>query len=901
MKFLIVILICLSSISISFSQIGKDCSNPLLINSLPYSASGLTTNGFGNDYTTPCGSCAATSWMSGLDFVFEYIPANNMNIDIKIPTTTSPSIGVGLYLVKGCPNDPLSQLIAKAENASAGNLQILGKPVLKDSVYFIIIDTYFIPPTYNQFTGFSINVNQVNSKDLEAIMLYEPRSGCEMTNSTKFVLQYKNVGTDTILNPLLGYQVNNDPPVYGTHLDTIIPYQPNYFTFLTEYDLSSPNTTYQIKIFTAYPGDSNTSNDTIFFPITNSSTINTFPYIQDFETNSVGWNSEWIDQTLPGTSWQWGTPSKPIINHAASGTKCWVTNTTGTNLTNETSYVLSPCFNFSSLALPLLEMDIWYETQSADVITVEYTTDNISGQNVNWHRLGNLGEGQNWYNSSQSGSSAWNGSSGGWLHSLHTLDMLVGEPFVKLRIVFRGGASVLGEGFAFDNIKISESPMNDLSVVKIKYPENSCGLSLSDSVKILIKNNGLNSQTNFVVKCSIDGGLTFVKDTVHNTLNFQDTLDYTFNSNFNFSSTGVYNLVTLVELFGDLNTANDTIKKQVMNYPIISSIPYVENFENNNGNWYSSGVNSSWEWGVPGDSLLTSAYSGQKCWATNLSGYNNMAEESFVESPCFDISQYKNPKIKFAVWYNQSTTSYCQFDTLSIGNEFGYFGSDTLPNWFNLGHAWSNSSNGWQLVSHQIKKFAGNSNLKFRFHFRSIVPASGFAFDSFTICDQPIAVFNEVNTIKGWQVQFDNTSTLMDSCKWNFGDGTFSNQINPVHPYASSDTVLVTLYVYNSCGVDSIKKWVHPKFVGISENEIDYLVNIYPNPVKDELNVEMLEEIGNCVIEINNVQGETVIFKNINVKQKSKILIQTNNLSSGLYFVKINSSKGIFNMKLVKL
>ena len=48
--------------------------------------------------------------------------------------------------------------------------------------------------------------------------------------------------------------------------------------------------------------------------------ISNFPYREDFETSNGNW--------VPGgtfSDWTWGTPSKPVINSAGSGSKCWIT------------------------------------------------------------------------------------------------------------------------------------------------------------------------------------------------------------------------------------------------------------------------------------------------------------------------------------------------------------------------------------------------------------------------------------------------------------------------------------------------------------------------------------------------------------------------------------------------
>ncbi|MBK9639002.1 MAG: PKD domain-containing protein [Bacteroidetes bacterium] len=69
-----------------------------------------------------------------------------------------------------------------------------------------------------------------------------------------------------------------------------------------------------------------------------------------------------------------------------------------------------------------------------------------------------------------------------------------------------------------------------------------------------------------------------------------------------------------------------------------------------------------------------------------------------------------------------------------------------------------------------------------------------------TVNPKPVANFNvSLNTgCQGSQVfDFQNQSTLFDSCVWDFGDGTTSNLLNPQHVYNIPGTFSVTLVVYN--------------------------------------------------------------------------------------------------------
>ncbi|MEZ5045542.1 MAG: hypothetical protein R2831_00975 [Chitinophagaceae bacterium] len=87
-----------------------------------------------------------------------------------------------------------------------------------------------------------------------------------------------------------------------------------------------------------------------------ATTINTFPYNEDFELNMGGWSSGGINN-----DWAWGQPTKATISSAGSGSKCWITGGLSSSFYSfgQRSYVESPCFDFSSLSYPYIEMLIF--------------------------------------------------------------------------------------------------------------------------------------------------------------------------------------------------------------------------------------------------------------------------------------------------------------------------------------------------------------------------------------------------------------------------------------------------------------------------------------------------------------------------------------------------------------
>lgn len=211
-----------------------------------------------------------------------------------------------------------------------------------------------------------------------------------------------------------------------------------------------------------------------------SSTINSFPYNEGFETTDGNWIA---GGTL--SDWAWGNPAKPVINNAGAGNKSWIVGgLTGSSYNNaENSWLMSPCFNFSGLLYPQISFKIFWETERRfDGASFQYSLDGGS----NWNSLGNINsntncQGENWFNASgitylsnaigwsgniqsNSGSCLGGSGSGAWLTAKHTLSMLTGQTNVRFRFTFGAGTTCNAyDGFAIDDIQIGEAPANTAS------------------------------------------------------------------------------------------------------------------------------------------------------------------------------------------------------------------------------------------------------------------------------------------------------------------------------------------------------------------------------------------------------------------------------------------------------
>jgi gliding motility-associated-like protein len=258
----------------------------------------------------------------------------------------------------------------------------------------------------------------------------------------------------------------------------------------------------------------------------------------------------------------------------------------------------------------------------------------------------------------------------------------------------------------------------------------------------------------------------------------------------------------------------------------IASYPYIQDFETNNGNWISGGTNSDWAYGTPNKTVIANAASGIKCWIVGgLTGNNyNNGENSWIESPCFDLSSLTNPILSFKVfWETEKKYDGASFKYSTDGGltwqTLGSFLSNTTclgSNWFNtntitvLGSdGWSgniqptspcpngagNGSGAWVTAKHTLLGLLGQTSVKFRFTFGAGTQCNaydGFAVDDFSIMQAPVFNVDYYYTcLPNYAVQFNNNSTLCaSSFLWNFNDpnsgiDSISTQENPIHTFSA--------------------------------------------------------------------------------------------------------------------
>jgi gliding motility-associated-like protein len=279
--------------------------------------------------------------------------------------------------------------------------------------------------------------------------------------------------------------------------------------------------------------------------------------------------------------------------------------------------------------------------------------------------------------------------------------------------------------------------------------------------------------------------------------------------------------------------------------PVISTFPYNEGFEAGPA-WTAGGTASDWAWGTPVKPTISTPGGGTRSWCVGglLATFYNNGQQSWLESPCFDLSALQYPWISFKLfWETERAYDGLGFQySLDEGATWTNLGSATGPtdclntNWFNspnivgLNQAqpkqgWSGrigatsgncggggGSAGWVTASQCLSALAGESSVKFRFIFGAGTICNNFdgaAVDDVFIGEAPANDADFVFACNGSTVEFQDASTLCPSqWQWDFGDpasgasNTASGQA-PGHTYAAGGTYTVSLTVTGPCNAPS--------------------------------------------------------------------------------------------------
>jgi photosystem II stability/assembly factor-like uncharacterized protein len=171
--------------------------------------------------------------------------------------------------------------------------------------------------------------------------------------------------------------------------------------------------------------------------------------------------------------WEKGVPSGSVLNEAASGTEVYGTNLEGNHPDGIRAYLISECYDFTTILAPVLRFQMAYDLEeNFDIVYVQYSTD----EGTTWNILGSVDSQPNWYSSSRTNDSSgeeddcqncpgsqWTGTNS--VLTEYAYDFLAnaarGEPDlssetrVVFRIVFQADPLENKEGAVIDDFGVS--------------------------------------------------------------------------------------------------------------------------------------------------------------------------------------------------------------------------------------------------------------------------------------------------------------------------------------------------------------------------------------------------------------------------------------------------------------
>ena len=311
-------------------------------------------------------------------------------------------------------------------------------------------------------------------------------------------------------------------------------------------------------------------------------------------------------------------------------------------------------------------------------------------------------------------------------------------------------AATYGRGAFRSELPSSQLATNDIQLVGVENPVDSqinCGSILP---QLKVKNNGQNNITSVNVVYSLDEGEEI---SIIWSGNIESEQFAFIDLNLIQVEIGAHELAVTATITDDYFSSNNSteITFYSNNEGAAQDINTFENPEDeliviNEGR-------STWELGVPSGTLLNSASSPDKVYATNLDGNHRDDVKGYLVSQCYDLTNIANPVLKFDMAFVLEfdwDLVYVEYST-NQGISWGLLGSSEDPNWYNssriagdgygdncyncVGGQWTGTEITLNQYSYSLDSLNSESSIIFRivFHSDQAVNEEGVVIDDFYV------------------------------------------------------------------------------------------------------------------------------------------------------------------------
>lgn len=628
--------------------------------------------------------------------------------------------------------------------------------------------------------------------------------GCSNAATATVSIEVTNLGIQPASGLMASFSVDGGAPSPAEMIPgTLAAGTSTTYTFTATADVSVPGL-HSIATGVLYAIDLDNSNNVDSFDVTNSLSFITAPFLEDFETSTAGspgtFPTGWTI-TTPNTSSGWfvetdGTTNSsgtgPLDDHTPGG-NIYVYTETSSGSQGDTYTLTTPCIDLSTITSPRLSF--WYH-MFGDDMGVLRTSVIVGGVATQLDSI--VGQQQT-------------AETDPWLERVVNLAAYQGQ---TVQIVFTGNREGSFEGdMALDDIQVFQPPASDLSLLGTDLGSSACGLDSSTMITITVENVGTDTIQTGSAQLAVDGNPYSAAEVIPGPIAPGATTTYTFVTVANLAAAGPHTIdvvATAATTAPDENTANDSLSQSVNNVPSITpTFPFQDDFESGAGLWTSGGTNSSWELSTPFGDSIQGAASGVLAWVTGDSSFYNASENSWVSTPCLDMTNAPADSwVSMQIWW-ESEFSWDGANLQSSADGGTTWdlvdGFADAENWYNDGtingtpggfqDGWTgrngSGSGGWVLAAHPLDpSLIGNANVRFRVAFGADGGGQddGFAFDDFTISEAPQIDLGDTLVVCGTEtLDAGNPGALYS---WSTGDTT------------------QTLALANNTGVDIIDSMV---------------------------------------------------------------------------------------------
>ncbi len=267
--------------------------------------------------------------------------------------------------------------------------------------------------------------------------------------------------------------------------------------------------------------------------------INSFPYTVDFE-NGGSIPSDWTnDATDAGGEWQFVTTNShcATADHSSGSGYYALLNDYNISTSNSPFYMYSSAFDMSA-AGKIYNLNYWTwigGDAASNPIVVEASTDG----GANWSVI---------YTHDKTTTATW----------FENDIILTGYNTANVVLRFKGISiyAYSTDNSAIDDISISEVPTNEIEVTQVLGNYGGFDMTTTETVSVIVKNNGTAAQTSVPMKYKLDNGSVVAESLASIAAFTTDT--FIFTTTFDATASGSHTVLAYSQLTGEEDNTNDS-------------------------------------------------------------------------------------------------------------------------------------------------------------------------------------------------------------------------------------------------------------------------------------------------------------------------------------------------------